>query len=143
MARDAGSSGATPYLLLALTVLLWSGNMVVGRAGREVLPPIAFNFWRWAIALLILLPFASREMIAARAVIRREWKILVLLAATGITTFHSAVYTGLSLTQAINGALYFATSPLFFVLLSWLLFRQRITLRQAAASSCRCWGLRW
>jgi drug/metabolite transporter (DMT)-like permease len=127
---EAGASGALPYLLLALTVLFWSGNMVVGRAGREVLPPIAFNFWRWTIALAILLPFAWRELIAARAVIRREWKILVLLAATGVTTFHSAVYTGLSLTQAINGALYFATSPLFFVLLTWLLFGQRITLRQ-------------
>jgi drug/metabolite transporter (DMT)-like permease len=83
------------------------------------------------VALAILLPFAWRELIASRAVIRREWKILTLLALTGVTTFHSAVYTGLSLTQAINGALYFATSPLFFVLLSWLLFRERITARQS------------
>jgi drug/metabolite transporter (DMT)-like permease len=120
-----------PYLLLALTVLLWSGNLVVGRAGREVLPPIAFNFWRWAVALAILLRFAWHELIAARHVVRREWKILTLLAATGITTFHSAVYTGVSQTQAINGALYFATSPLFFVLLTWTLFGQRITGRQA------------
>jgi drug/metabolite transporter (DMT)-like permease len=50
---------------------------------------------------------------------------------TGVTTFHSAVYIGLSLTEAVNGALYFALSPLFFVLLSWLLFGQRITARQA------------
>jgi drug/metabolite transporter (DMT)-like permease len=120
-----------PYLLLALAVLLWSGNLVVGRARREVLPPIAFNFWRWTVALAILLPFAWRELIAARQVIRREWKILTLLAATGITTFHSAVYTGLSQTEAINGALYFATSPLFFVLLTWLLFGQRVSWRQA------------
>jgi len=119
-----------PYLLLALTVLFWSGNIVVGRAAREVLPPIAFNFWRWVIALAILLPFAWRELVASRPVILREWKILTLLAITGITTFHSAVYTGLSQTAAINGALYFATSPLFFVLLMWGLFGERITLRQ-------------
>ncbi len=129
--RGGAAACPLPYLLLALTVLLWSGNLVVGRAGREVLPPIAFNFWRWAVALAILLPFAWRELIAARHVVRREWKILTLLAATGITTFHSAVYTGLSQTQAINGALYFATSPLFFVLLTWTLFGQRITWRQA------------
>ena len=129
--RGGAGARALPYLLLALTVLLWSGNLVVGRAGREVLPPIAFNFWRWAVALVILLPFAWRALIASRGVIRREWKILTLLAATGITTFHSAVYTGLSQTQAINGALYFATSPLFFVLLTWTLFGQRITGRQA------------
>lgn len=131
LSRGGAGARALPYLLLALTVLLWSGNLVVGRAGREVLPPIAFNFWRWTVALLILLPFAWRDLIAARHVVRREWKILTLLAATGITTFHSAVYTGLSQTQAINAALYFATSPLFFVLLTWLLYGQRITSRQA------------
>lgn len=122
---------ASPHLLLALAILFWAGNFVVGRAAREVIPPIALNFWRWAIALLILLPFAGPELIRARHVLRREWRILTALAATGVTTFHSAVYIGLSLTEAINGALYFALSPLFFVLLAWLLFGQRITARQA------------
>jgi drug/metabolite transporter (DMT)-like permease len=127
---SAGGLRAWPYLLLALAVLFWAGNIVVGRAEREVLPPIAFNFWRWALAFAILLPFALRDLVLARGVIRREWKILVLLAATGITTFHSAIYIGLSQAPAINGALYFATSPLFFVLLTRLLFGERIRLRQ-------------
>jgi drug/metabolite transporter (DMT)-like permease len=47
-------------------------------------------------------------------VILREWRILAALGASGISAFHSAVYIGLSQTEAINAALYFATSPLFY-----------------------------
>jgi drug/metabolite transporter (DMT)-like permease len=121
----------SPYLLLGLAILFWAGNFVVGRAAREVIPPIAFNFWRWAVALGILLPFAWPEIVRSRHVILREWRILAALGATGMSAFHSAVYIGLSQTEAINGALYFATSPLFFVLLCRMLFGERIGGRQA------------
>lgn len=127
-ARGAFTS---PYLLLALAVLFWSGNFIVGRAAREVIPPIAFNFWRWAIALAILLPFAWTGLWRHRDVIRREWKILAALGLSGLTVFHSAVYIGLARTEALNGFVYFACSPLFFVLISWLMFRERITVAQA------------
>ena len=39
-----------PYLLLTLTALFWSGNMVLGRGIRADVPPMALAFWRWAIA---------------------------------------------------------------------------------------------
>lgn len=121
----------SPWLLLALAVLFWSGNFIVGRAAHEVIPPIAFNFWRWVIALAILLPFTWTGLWRHRHVIAREWRILATLGLSGLTVFHSAVYIGLSQTQAINGFVYFAGSPLFFVLISWLMFRERISLGQA------------
>ncbi|HSA80036.1 MAG TPA: DMT family transporter [Geminicoccaceae bacterium] len=117
----------SPYLLLALAAFFWSANMVVGRAARDLIPPIAFNFWRWALALLILLPFTGRDLVRQRALILREWRILGVLALTGITVFHSFIYLGLSRSPAINGLLLFATSPLFFVLLAWLMTGERIT----------------
>jgi len=129
--QGIGTRLASPHLLLALAVLCWAGNLVVGRAARDVIPPLALNFWRWVIALAILLPIALPEVIRHRHVVRREWRILAALAISGITFFHSALYVGLSSAPAINGALYQATSPLFFVLLSWLLFRERITTGQA------------
>lgn len=129
--RGLAGALASPYLALALAVLFWSGNFIVGRAAREVLPPIAFNFWRWAIALSILLPFCWRDVWRHRVLIRREWRIIAALAISGMTAFHSSVYLGLARTEAMNGFVYFAISPLFFVLFSWLLFRDRITLPQS------------
>jgi drug/metabolite transporter (DMT)-like permease len=121
---------SSPYLLLALAALFWSANMVVGRVARDLIPPIAFNFWRWALALLILLPFTGRDLVRQRALVLREWRILGALALTGITVFHSVIYLGLSQSPAISGLLLFATSPLFFVLLAWLMTGERITLGQ-------------
>jgi hypothetical protein len=44
-----------PYLLLVLTVLRWSGSMVVGGTLRERTPPLALAFSRcacWGSALI-------------------------------------------------------------------------------------------
>jgi len=51
--RNAG------YGLVTFAVLLWAGNAIVGRIAPESdVPPIALNFWRWMVALVVLLPFA-------------------------------------------------------------------------------------
>jgi drug/metabolite transporter (DMT)-like permease len=53
------SGSAWGYVLIVLAVLLWAGNAIVGRlAPDSSVPPLALNFWRWLIALLVLLPVA-------------------------------------------------------------------------------------
>ncbi|HYM04334.1 MAG TPA: EamA family transporter, partial [Stellaceae bacterium] len=47
-----------PYALLMTSALIWAGNWVIGRAIRDAVPPVALTFWRWAIAALLLAPFA-------------------------------------------------------------------------------------
>ena len=47
VAATAASPGRfflNPYLLLTLTVLFWSGNMVLGRGIRGDVPPFALAF---------------------------------------------------------------------------------------------------
>jgi drug/metabolite transporter (DMT)-like permease len=50
------------YALLCLPPLFWAGNMVVGRAMRNDIPPVAMTFWRWSIAGLLLIPFVMHEL---------------------------------------------------------------------------------
>ena len=52
----------SPYLLLVLTTLFWSGNFVLGRAVHTVFTPFTLSFWRWAVALVILLPFVGSSL---------------------------------------------------------------------------------
>ena len=47
----------SPYLLLVLTTLFWSGNFVLGRASPKVFCPIPLSFWRWSAAV----PTLSRQ----------------------------------------------------------------------------------
>ena len=109
---------------------MWSGNWILGRALRESFDPIALNFWRWLVAALVMAPFGLREALAARAVIRRHLGLFSLLALTGVVAFQSLVYLGLRTTTAINAVLINAAGPLFMVICSWMLERDKPSFRQ-------------
>jgi drug/metabolite transporter (DMT)-like permease len=128
-AHSARHSAALGWLFVA--PLFWSGNFIVGRLLRDDVPPITLNFWRWVLALLILLPLTYKQLYRHRVLLRREWKLIVACGATGIAAFQIMVYQALTLTTAINATLILATTPLVIVLCSWLAFRARITRAQA------------
>jgi len=116
----------SPYLLLALTVLFWSGNWVIGRAAVGAIPPVALAFWRWSIAVLFMLPFALPQMRRDWPAIRANWKIVLLLAVLG-TGYHNLFsYLGLQYTTATNGVMLNSSIPVFIMALGWLFFGQRI-----------------
>lgn len=118
------------FTLLALANLLWAGNWVTGRALRDAFDPVSLNFWRWAIATLILVPFALPALIAQRAVLRRHAGILLVLALTGVAAFQALVYLGLRTTTAVNAVLLNSSAPLFMLACSWAIERERATRRQ-------------
>jgi len=120
------SNKLAPYLLVSLAPLFWSGNFVLGRALHETIPPIALSFWRWAIALLILLPFVFRTLRAQADTIWRHWLILSLLGVLGVTNFNTFVYLGLQTTTATNAVLLVSTTPVMIVALSFLLLGQTV-----------------
>lgn len=49
--------------MLVLPPLLWAGNAVVGRVAVEDISPLALSVVRWALAILILLPFSAKAVI--------------------------------------------------------------------------------
>jgi drug/metabolite transporter (DMT)-like permease len=120
------------FLLLALANLLWSGNWIAGRALRDSFDPISLNFWRWAIATLALAPFALPALRGQGALLRRHAGILLILSLTGIAVFQSLVYLGLRSTTAVNAVLINSSIPLFILLCSWVLERERASPRQIA-----------
>ena len=121
----------SPYLLLSLTSLFWAANWVVGRAMRNEMPPVAMGFWRWTIALLILLPFAAPELRRKWDVVRANWLTLTLLGILGAIAFNTLIYVGLQYTAATNGVLFNSISPVLIILLSWVISRERISKLQA------------
>jgi len=122
------------YLLLAVAVLCWAGNFVIGRAVRFDAPPVALTFWRWTLAFLALAPFTCRHWRGQWPVIRRSWKVIGLLALFATVLQHIPIYWGLSQTSATNAALLNAMSPIFIVLLSVLLLDERLTAAASAGS---------
>lgn len=123
---------ATAYFLLTLGMLFWAGNWVLGRALRGALDPVSLNFWRWAIAVVVLAPFALPGLRAQAGVLRRNAGILAVLALTGAALFHCLIYLGLRTTTTVNGILLNSSLPLFILLCSWVLEGERANLRQVS-----------
>jgi len=120
-----------PYLLLTMAVLFWAGNFILGRAFHNDIPPIALAFWRWLGASVLVtwpaLPLLRRD----RRALARAWPAVLLLAVLGIAAFNTLAYSGLQYTQAINAFLIQSLMPVMIVLLSFLIFRESVTLRQS------------
>lgn len=122
--------GVSPYLLLVLTTLFWSGNFVLARSVRLDVPPLGLSFWRWALAAALLLPFVWRTMVRDWPLVRANLGLVILLALLGVTGFNTFVYLGVQTTTASNAVLLQSVIPLLIILLSWLLLGVSITLAQ-------------
>lgn len=130
-ARPSGRFGAVyPYLLLALCMLFWSGNWILGRALRDAMSPVALTFWRWVVAGLILAPIALPRLRGKGALLRGSWLLLLGLAVTGGALNQLAAYFALRHTEAVNAVLLNAASPLFILLASWYFDGERTSPRQ-------------
>ena len=122
--RPVAKLWAAPYVLLTFTAMFWAGNSIVARGAREVVPPLALSFWRWSLALLILLPFAWPHLRRDADVLRRSWKTVLMLGVLGIGSFNTLLYTGLQTTSAVNGLLLQSLQPGLILLLGALLFAE-------------------
>ena len=123
-------TGASPYLLLTLTALFWAGNAVAARALHTLLPPATMAFWRWVLALLLLLPFVLRPMYEQRALLRANWVRLAVLGVLGVGCYNEFLYTAMQTTTATNGVLINSMTPLLIVLIGRVLFGVTMTARQ-------------
>jgi len=121
-----------PYLLLSGAALLWAGNFVLGRAVNARIPPVGLAFWRWAVALLVLVVANRRGLVAQWPLVARSWRVLVPLGILGVGNFNTLVYVGLRETTATNALLLNSACPAFIVALSSAAGFSRTTLRQVA-----------
>jgi len=116
-----------PYLLLTMAVFFWAGNFILGRAFHNEIPPVALAFWRWVgAALLVTLP-ALPHLRRDRRALLQSWPAILLLSTLGVTAFNTLAYSGLQYTEAINAFLLQSLMPGLFVLLSFLIFREKVT----------------
>jgi drug/metabolite transporter (DMT)-like permease len=116
-----------PYLLLSLTALFWSGNMVLGRGIRDDIPPITLALWRWAIAFACVLPLAWPHARAQWPMLRSGWRPLLVLGVLGVGGYNTFAYIALQTTTATNAVLLNSFIPIATVALSWAFLKRHLT----------------
>jgi drug/metabolite transporter (DMT)-like permease len=98
--------------VLLIATLCWSGNALVARAFAGEIAPFALSFWRWSLALVLLMPFVAKPLWQHRAALRAAgWRLLVL-AGLGIAGYNSLLYAAAQTTAAINITLVNTCLPL-------------------------------
>ncbi len=123
--------GSSPYILLSLAALFWSGNFILGRGMSADIPPVALAFWRWFFASIIALCLAIPHLKKDWGEIKKHFPIVFLLSFLGIAVFNTLVYIGLQWTIAVNALLMQSVMPVIIFILSFFFFKERVTAIQA------------
>ena len=119
-----------PYFLLILTTLFWSGNFVLSRGMHADIPPFSLSFWRWAVALLILLSFGIRHLWVQRQIALKHFRFITIQGLLGVAAFNSLIYMAIQTTTAINAVLVNSCIPVLIAVFSWILYREMMSPRQ-------------
>lgn len=120
------------WTLLILANLFWAANIVLGRGMVGMVPPIALAYWRWTGAFLLAVGFAWPYLKQDAQILLRHWRMMLLLSATGIATYNTMSYIGLTSTTALNVLLLQSAGPLIIIVWAFALFGDRPTPRQSA-----------
>jgi len=119
--------GLLPYFLLLVPPLCWGGNAVLARGVVDVVPPVSLAFWRWVAALAILLPFTFRHVKRDWKTAMDSWPWLLVLSFLGVSCFNSMLYSAAHTTTAINVSLMQTAMPTMIILISWVVFKEKIS----------------
>lgn len=118
--------GATDVMMLAVA-LIWGANFTVVKFGTRILPPLAFNGVRVALAAIALAGIA----IVRRGPwpTRRELAVLLALGVIGNGLYQVLFVEGIARTRASDAALVISAGPAFIAVLGWARGTERVSRR--------------
>ena len=110
------------FSLLFIQPIFMASNLVVARGGVEYVPPISLAFWRWTLVFLILLPFTYASLKKNFKVMKKEYKKLFFLGATGCGVCGAFPFLAGQTTTVTNMGIIYTSSPIFIILISSIFF---------------------
>lgn len=119
------------YMQLCIVAILWGGTFVAGRFIQSDMPSLlsaTLRFSLGSIAFIVLLGLPNIGW--KRITIKQFWPIL-LLGFAGVFLYHLFFFYGLQLIPASRAALIVSLNPAMIAFLSFLIWRERITLKKS------------
>lgn len=121
-----------PLLVMLLTPLFFSSNLIFGRSTIPEVAPFTLAFLRWTAACLLLSPFLWMARARVRAYVTTYPVHWLVLGFLGMWICGAGVYYALQFTTATNGTLIYTTSPLMVIILERLFFGRPTSGREIA-----------
>jgi len=129
------------YVFILLGILNWSGNFVAARGLADSIDPATLNLLRWVGATLVFLPFGFRAFWRERHVIFRHWKIMTLIALTGVSLYDTVVFMAGRTSEALNMSLISTLSPLLTTLIAQFIFKEKVSQRMYMGIAVSTFGI--
>lgn len=108
------SRDAAAYLGLTIATLGWASAFIAGKVVLAEMTPLVASAWRYAVAVVLLLPFAFRGVSKVR--FRPLAPALMVLLVCGGVIYPWCFLSSLRYTSATNSSLLIALNPVFSVL---------------------------
>ena len=118
------------YICAICATAIWSGNFIIARGLNDTIPPVNLAFLRWVVAVCVFFPFAIKQLVSEIDIIKKNLLYLSLTALLGVTIFNTLIYYAGHTTTAINLSLISITFPIFIVVLSRIIYGERITINK-------------
>ena len=129
-------------LALVLVSAFWGGHSVIGKIAEQQMSPLALTVWRFTFGGLLYLPLWYR-LIRSKV---WTWKLFWQVAFTGLlwaVLYPLFYYKALMYISPVQGLLLINTSPLFVILLSRLILKERIHAMQLIGILLAFGGIVW
>ena len=118
---------ATVYASLTLMALFWGGTFIGGRIASPEMSPATAALWRYAIAVVVLLPIAYLLEGGLARPTSMQWIGVVLLGAFGVFFFNLCFMYALAHVPASRASLIMALNPAVTVLAAAIFLREHLT----------------
>nr|WP_255702044.1 DMT family transporter [Salinicola sp. DM10] len=111
---------------LAVVVLLFSGNLVVGKFATASVPPLTLAWSRMLVVFLAVTLIFGAAAWRQRQVLGREIKALTIMSINGMALFSALLYSALRVSDATTVAVLESLTPAATAMLMALFFRERL-----------------
>lgn len=119
------------YMQLCIVAILWGGTFVAGRFIQSDMPSLLSATLRFSLGSITFIVLLGLPNIGwKRITINQFWPIL-LLGFAGVFLYHLFFFYGLQLIPASRAALIVSLNPAMIAFLSFLIWRERITLKKS------------
>ncbi|MDB5649229.1 MAG: EamA family transporter [Hyphomicrobiales bacterium] len=103
----------TAWILLLLTCLFWSGNVVASRSAVGELSPMALVTIRWGLVSVVMLAVAWRSFLRDLPVLLAHWLPVTLMGLCGFTAYQALYFGAAHATTGVNLAILQGVAPVF------------------------------
>ncbi len=129
-----------PYIILVIQLLLSGGNYIIANAAAQTIPPPNLTFLRTIISGIVFLLYTLYARLPFRYK-GRDLTLLIFLGLISVTLNQFVFLYGMKYTTATEGALFYALTPIFVMLLSRKYLNEKITTTKIAGTAMAFTGV--